>query len=91
MPMETEIWHVRIAVSATGDAVYADALLTDGPALVAGSGRCPLTSAAGDADRARAAAVRRALGDLTQAMRHALEYRPALADQLSDAADEKAS
>lgn len=71
--MGRRTWNLRIDLSSTDDAVYADAVLVDGPAFLTGHGRAGLEP--GCEEQSCALAARRSLTDLVQAMRATLETR----------------
>ena len=70
MPHQT--WTVRIELSETHDAVFANAVLVDGPETLTGHGRADVDGP-GSLPRTRALASRRAITELTLAMRSVLE------------------
>ena len=71
--MGRRTWNLRIDLSSTDDAVYADAVLVDGPAFLTGHGRACVEP--GCDEQSYALAARRSLTDLVQAMRATLETR----------------
>lgn len=77
--MGRRTWNLRIDLSSTDDAVYADAVLVDGPAFLTGHGRaCVEPGCQGQEqgqEQSYALAARRSLTDLVQAMRATLETR----------------
>ena len=73
--MSRRTWNVRVDLSGTHDAVYADAALLDGPAFLTGHGRAAVEPGSEEDERCCALAARRALTDLVHAMRTTLETR----------------
>ena len=71
MPRHT--WTVRIELCETYDAVYAHAFLESGPVHLTGHGKANVTDIT-TAVTSRAAAARRSLADLSQAMLAAQEH-----------------
>lgn len=65
MPRHT--WTVRVELCETYDAVSAHAYLDNGPIILSGRGRAPVTVLT-EATHARAVAACRALADLSQVM-----------------------
>ena len=73
--MGRRTWNLRIDLSSTNDAVYADAVLVDGPAFLTGHGRACVEPGCDEHEQSYALAARRALTDLVQAMCATLETR----------------
>ena len=89
--MDSQTWHVTIAISSSDDDVYADAVLVDGPALAIGHGHA-CRSGGSDVRRDQATAARRAVSELTQSMRMALELAALPdGDQVVNVPDRRAS
>jgi hypothetical protein len=81
MPRHT--WTVRVELCESFDAVYAHAYLDHVPIHVSGRGQAPVSRHA-DVVSGRAVATRRALADLSEAMR-SLEEQPVIGRRCSAA------